>query len=516
MPGEHDLYTIHPSSSLGRRLLIGILLLVFVGLIGATAWILIRGHEDAIQSAANDGTGNNAAAAPTSDSPLIAQTGQPAAEAVPTEMNARITDLEQRLTHVSVAAQTASGYANRAEAIMIAFAARRAIDAGEPLDYLADQMRLLFESAQPRAVNTIINAARDPVTVNKLRAGLDDIDVIMEKGDPREGWWSATMRTLGSLVVVRRQGAPSPEPEQRLARARRAVEAGQIEDAIKEMAALPSQAAVMQWLDQARRYNEAHRALDIIEAAAILEPRATAVVLPPTAPVADSSAAPPPAATPGSQALAADFAPRASNDGPVKRIRSGRSRFFGDTRPYGANLDRHRHEGSHGMGCCPSARRHRARPGMRLGDSLTAILVRNGLDVFAVDAAPSLVSAFQRNLPDVPVACESVEHSRFFGRKFDAILAWGLMFLLPPTEQRRLIARIATIPTPGGRLLFTAPAEPAAWNDVMTRRESWSLGAVEYRALLVAAGFRPLRDYEGEGQNHHFEAMRPAESTGRE
>lgn len=297
MPGEHDLYTIRQSSSLGRRLLIGILLLVFVGLIGATTWILIRGHEDAIQSVTSDGTGNSAAAAPNSSSPLAVPAGQVAAEAIPEETNARVTDLEQRLTHVSVAAQTASGYANRAEAIMIAFAARRAIDAGEPLDYLADQMRLLFEAAQPKAVNTIINAARDPVTVNKLRAGLDDINVIMEKGDPKESWWSATTRTLGSLVVIRRQGTPSPEPEQRLARARRAVEAGQIEDAIKEMAALPSQAAIMQWLDQARRYNEAHRALDIVEAAAILEPRTTAVAMPSTAPSPTPTSAHP-AATP--------------------------------------------------------------------------------------------------------------------------------------------------------------------------------------------------------------------------
>jgi len=298
MPGEHDLYTIRQSSSLGRRLLIGILLLVFVGLIGATSWVLIRGHEDAISSAPGEGTGNSAAALPSPSSPLTAPTAGSAGAAIAPEMNARVTDLEQRLTHVSVAAQTASGYANRAEAIMIAFAARRAIDAGEPLDYLADQMRLLFEAAQPKAVNTIINAARDPVTVNKLRAGLDDINVVMEKGDPKEGWWSATTRMLGSLVVIRRQGAPSPEPEQRLARARRAVEAGQIEDAIKDMAALPNQAAVMQWLDQARRYNEAHRALDVIEAAAILEPRTTPVALPSTGPVADAGAAPGSSQTP--------------------------------------------------------------------------------------------------------------------------------------------------------------------------------------------------------------------------
>jgi len=298
MPGEHDLYRISQPSSVGRRLLIGIMLLLFVGVIGATTWMLIRGHDDAIK-AVNEGDTGNVAAAAQGLPPGTAT--QPVIAATPEQMTNQMTDLEQRLTRVSVAAQTASGYANRAEAIMVAFAARRAIDAGEPLGYLEDQLRLLFGNAQPKAVLTIINAARDPVTTNKLRAGLEDVNVLIEKGDPKESWWSATMRTMGSLVVVRRAGTPSPDPEQRLARARRGVEAGQIEDAIKEMAALPSQPVVAQWLDQALRYNEAHRALDVIEAAAILEPRTAPVaaatsgqaVTPDAATAASGSAAPP-------------------------------------------------------------------------------------------------------------------------------------------------------------------------------------------------------------------------------
>ncbi|HEY1124479.1 MAG TPA: hypothetical protein VGE65_02510 [Sphingobium sp.] len=278
MPGEHDLYTISQPSSVGRRLLIGILLLLFVGLIGATTWMLIRGHDDAIKSAAEDSAGNVAAAAQTAP---LANPVEPATSATPAQIVSAMTDLEQRLARVSVAAQAASGYANRAEAIMVAFAARRAIDAGEPLAYLEDQLRLLFGNAQPKAVLTIINAGRDPVTVNKLRAGLEDINMLVEQGNPRESWWSAAMRNLGSLVVIRRAGVPPPEPEQRLARARRDLEAGQVEDAIKELAALPPQPVMAQWLDQARRYNEAHRALDVIEAAAILEPRATPAITPP-------------------------------------------------------------------------------------------------------------------------------------------------------------------------------------------------------------------------------------------
>src|SRR5690348_4349126 len=46
-----------------------------------------------------------------------------------------------------------------------------------------------------------------------------------------------------------------------------------------------------------------------------------------------------------------------------------------------------------------------------------------GLNVFRVDAAPSFVAALRRNLPNIPVACEAVQDSRFFDQRFDAVLA---------------------------------------------------------------------------------------------
>src|SRR5262249_40702820 len=92
----------------------------------------------------------------------------------------------------------------------------------------------------------------------------------------------------------------------------------------------------------------------------------------------------------------------------------------------------------------------------RVRFTVTAVLVEEGLNVYAVDASPSFVEAFRHNLPGIPVACEGVEVSTFFKRKFDAVLAGGLMFLLPADERRRLIQRIAHILVPGGRLLFTA------------------------------------------------------------
>ena len=283
MPTEYDPYGTQRPPSLGRRLLIALLLLLFVAVLGGTAWLMMR--DGARQPVAEDGGGNGAVQGPEPAAPAVPLPALPATAVTPTgatpeAIEGRMLDLEQRVMRVSVAAQAASGYANRAEAIMVAFAARRALDAGAPLGYLEGQIRLRFSEAQPRAVATIINAAADPVTISKLRAGLEDIHLLFDQGDPRESWWDAARRVVGGLVVVRRAGTPSPEPGQRLVRARRAVEAGRVEDAINEVAALPSHPTVAQWLEQARRYNEAHRALDVIEAAAILEPRAAPVVLP--------------------------------------------------------------------------------------------------------------------------------------------------------------------------------------------------------------------------------------------
>jgi len=141
------------------------------------------------------------------------------------------------------------------------------------------------------------------------------------------------------------------------------------------------------------------------------------------------------------------------------------------------------------------------------GFPITVVLVEEGLQLFGVDAAPSLVAAFRHNLPGTPVVCESVLESRLFDRTFDAVLSIGLMFLLKPEEQHRLIQRFPQILVPGGRLLFTAPAKPAVWNDAMTGLKSVSLGAAEYRRLLGAVGISVTEECEDVGQNHYFDCV---------
>ena len=188
----------------------------------------------------------------------------------------RVADLEDRLSRINVQAQAASGNAARAEGLLIAFAARRALDRGSPLGYIESQLRLRFGDAQPKAVTTIINASREPVTLEELAAGMDDIGPALTSGSSGQGFWSDFQREVSELFVVRREGTPSPAPQQRLQRAKRYVENGNVDAAIAEIDRLPGSVddeGASQWMEKARRYNEARRALDVIETAAILEPQ---------------------------------------------------------------------------------------------------------------------------------------------------------------------------------------------------------------------------------------------------
>ncbi|QBK30154.1 class I SAM-dependent methyltransferase [Roseitalea porphyridii] len=144
------------------------------------------------------------------------------------------------------------------------------------------------------------------------------------------------------------------------------------------------------------------------------------------------------------------------------------------------------------------------------GEPVTAALLDAGLTVSALDASPALVAAFRRRFPDVEVACEPAERSRFFGRRFDGAVAIGLMFLLPDTAQRDLIGQVAGALKPGGRFLFTAPRQACAWDDVLTGRRSSSLGAEEYIRVLDEAGLDVIAEHVDEGENHYFEAQKRA------
>jgi SAM-dependent methyltransferase len=138
------------------------------------------------------------------------------------------------------------------------------------------------------------------------------------------------------------------------------------------------------------------------------------------------------------------------------------------------------------------------------GEPSTRILRDAGLATYAVDASPTMVAAFRERFPGVPIEQSSVEASAFFGRTFDGVLAWGLLFLLEPEAQALVIAKVARALNPGGRFLFTAPEQPLEWLDAMTDRRSQSLGARTYERLLLDAGLTLVGGAQDEGENHYY------------
>jgi hypothetical protein len=182
---------------------------------------------------------------------------------------AQLAALEARTATVATDAAAAGTQATRAEALMVAFATRRAIDTRTGLGYLEEQLRSRFVAAQPRAVAVLIRAAHDPVTIEDLRQGLDAIAPDLQSASGRD-WFADTRRELRNLIVLREEGTPSTAPADRLARARRLLDDGRVDAARAEIARMPGAAQAGNWLAAARRYALAHQALDVIETAAIL------------------------------------------------------------------------------------------------------------------------------------------------------------------------------------------------------------------------------------------------------
>jgi hypothetical protein len=184
----------------------------------------------------------------------------------------RLAAAEQRISRLDLQSQAAAGNAARAEGLLIAFATRRAIDRGDQLGYLADQLRLRFGDAQPNSVKSVIDFAADPVTLDTLLARLDGLGARLSATSSQPTL--ARLRSeLASLFVIRRETTPSPQPLRRLDRARMFVQSGRVDRAIEEVRQLPGAAAATSWIADAERYDRAQRALDLIEASAVQEPR---------------------------------------------------------------------------------------------------------------------------------------------------------------------------------------------------------------------------------------------------
>ena len=251
--------------SWSARLLIGLALLI-AGAAAAT-WMLAR-YDRAAQVLGVAPANQAPVRAPqrlAAVQPTDAEAAEQASAAV-----ARLAGLEARVARVETAARRAEGSAGRTDALVVAFAVRRAIDRGVPLGYLETLLVDRFGARHPRAVATIVTASRDPVRLDELIADYDRLGPELRAGGPQDSWWASFQRELGSLVDIRRADVPSPQPDARYRRAQSRLDSGDVDAALAETMRLPGSSRAGPWVAKARRYVAAHRALDEVESSALL------------------------------------------------------------------------------------------------------------------------------------------------------------------------------------------------------------------------------------------------------
>ena len=248
----------------GSRLLVG-LVLILIGA-GAAIWGLAH-YQPAARFLGISAAVSQQSAIGTSR-PLQTNTAAPPAP-VRAE-DARIASLENRLAQVENATQRAEGSAGRADALVVAFAARRAIDRGVALGYLENLLVDRFGPQHEAAVATIITASRQPVRLNDLVNQYETLGPELRRGGTEDSWWTNVRRELGSLVELHRADRPAINAEARYNRALQRLSSGDVDQALAETMRLPGASRAGDWIAKARRYIAAHRALDEVESAALL------------------------------------------------------------------------------------------------------------------------------------------------------------------------------------------------------------------------------------------------------
>lgn len=187
----------------------------------------------------------------------------------------KIADLENRIAAVESATAKAEGSAGRADALVVAFAARRALDRGVALGYLENLLVDQFGAQHRAAVATIITVSHQPVRLDDLVSEYDALGPDLRRGGPQDSWWTNLQREFGELVEIHSAERPAVNPDARYERARQQLAGGDVDKALAETMRLPGAARAGDWVTKARGFIAAHRALDEIESAALLPPPAS-------------------------------------------------------------------------------------------------------------------------------------------------------------------------------------------------------------------------------------------------
>ena len=141
------------------------------------------------------------------------------------------------------------------------------------------------------------------------------------------------------------------------------------------------------------------------------------------------------------------------------------------------------------------------------GIPLTRTLLGAGCKVLGIDSSTRMLERFEANCPGTPFIRAPIQSADLEGRRFDAAVAWGVLFHLPHDEQRQAIAKIASVLKPGGLFLFTAGDEDGEKEgDPMNGVpfHYWSFSIDGYRELLRANGLTLVDVHRDAGQNIYY------------
>lgn len=248
----------------GPRLLIGFVLI----LAGAAAATWGLAHS---QSAARILGVTSTAQAPSQPGQTAPAPQQgPSTATLNPAIAMQIGQLQARLQQIESENKQAEGSVGRADALLIAFAARRAIERGIALGYLEPLLVDRFGRDHSQAVATIVTSSRSPVRLTDLIASFQDLEPQLVGPPPNEGLWVGIKRGFSSLVTVHRADRPSSQPQARYDRALSHLMAGEVDAALAETMRLPGAPRARDWINNARSYVASHRALDEIESAALV------------------------------------------------------------------------------------------------------------------------------------------------------------------------------------------------------------------------------------------------------
>ncbi len=218
--------------------LLALPILAFVAGVAAMGWLLARSGT----AAAFLGVAPPPPPAAEAPPPAVAVEREPLVEPQPEgppgerlvidpETTRRVNRLEERLALLDLQSRAAVGNADRAEGLLVAFAARRAIDRGVALGYIETLLRQRFAATEPQAVATVLTVARQPVTVQSLQKSFQEVAPHLSGGGQGQSWWAGAQDRDGrprhhpprehALDPARRAAPPRrPEPRGRPGRGR--------------------------------------------------------------------------------------------------------------------------------------------------------------------------------------------------------------------------------------------------------------------------------------------------------